>query len=100
MDKSEGAELYQRVFKVVRRILNYVDPEGLRPGQPEGAPLSEYEMETAPIAAFALHHLKTLKADTTPLAEEINRVWRKYFDRDCPGSDAIAAQIIGEVSRS
>jgi hypothetical protein len=99
MEKSDEVELYQKVFKLIRKVLNYIDPESLDPGRPGGAPVDEYDLETAPITAFFVRNLGALWKDSHLLKREIDRIWEKCFDRKCPGSEAIATEILREIER-
>lgn len=99
MGKRDGTEMYQKVFRIVRNILNYVDPERLDPGKPGGSPIDEYEMEVAPIVSFVIRHRQSLESYIDSLSGEIDRVWTEHFDRECPGSKEIAKQIAMEISR-
>ncbi|MFC4554926.1 hypothetical protein [Georgenia faecalis] len=58
----------------VLRLLNEVDPYGLAPGLPDGAPDEEYGPEAAEIA----QHLTTDGAIT---AEQIDAIWLHWFDQ-------------------
>ncbi|WP_206515535.1 hypothetical protein [Georgenia faecalis] len=56
----------------VLRLLNDVDPYGLAPGSPNGAPDDEYSVEAAEIA----QHLTTDGAIT---AERVDGIWLHWF---------------------
>ncbi len=100
MKTNEHLNHYRLVFRAVRRVLNYVDPESLDPGRPGGAPKDEYDMEAEPISAFVVNNWDVLAKDSRRLAKEIDRVWKKCFDRKCPASDAIASEIVREILKS
>ncbi|MBE7700394.1 hypothetical protein H9623_08760 [Oerskovia sp. Sa1BUA8] len=53
-------------------LLNEVDPYGLEPGLPEGAPEDEYEYEAAPIAV-------RLFKDGTITAAQVDAIWLRWF---------------------
>ncbi len=92
------SESYQKAFRVVRNIINYVDPESLEPGKPDGSPIDEYEMEVAQITSYLLNHLNQINSDPKFLSKEIDRVWTQSFDRECPASEYLAKEIIRKVS--
>ncbi|WP_322411007.1 hypothetical protein [Microbacterium invictum] len=56
----------------VLRFLSELDPYGLTPGAPDGAPFDEYDTEAIPIASI-------LQRDGTVTAEQIDAVWQKWF---------------------
>ena len=96
MSNAQRSTFYKKTFEMVRAILNYSDPEYLSPGK--GAPINEYELETAPVASFLIRHIEDLRSDPATLITEINRVWAKNFDRPCPDADVIATEMIKEFS--
>ena len=94
MDKTSGTRLYKDVFHTIRTIINQFDPMGFTPGRPAGAPIDEYELEVAPIAAFVINNLENLSKDAQPLVKEINRVFEDYFE---VGPHPIAREIADEI---
>jgi len=79
----EGTRLWKDTIKQVLRLLNELDPYGLEPGLPDGAPADEYDMEAAPIA------LRLMK-DGAITAEQVDAIWLKWFDE--PLTEAIGAE--------
>lgn len=61
-----------RTVKHVLALLNELDPYGLEPGLPDGAPEDEYDLEAAPIAQI----LTTYGAITV---EQVDTIWLKWF---------------------
>ena len=49
-----GAVTYRRTLVGVLAVLSDVDPFGLEPGSPEGAPSDEYEMEVVDLVRILL----------------------------------------------
>ncbi|TQK20865.1 hypothetical protein FBY40_3410 [Microbacterium sp. SLBN-154] len=56
----------------VLRFLSELDPYGLTPGAPDGAPADEYDSEATTIASILLK-------DGTVTAEQLDAVWQKWF---------------------
>ncbi|MFI8526407.1 hypothetical protein ACIGB8_18255 [Promicromonospora sukumoe] len=68
----EDTEPSRRTLQHVLALLNDLDPYGLEPGLPDGAPADEYDLEAAPIAQI----LTTYGAVTV---EQVDTVWLKWF---------------------
>ncbi|MFC4554929.1 hypothetical protein [Georgenia faecalis] len=63
-------------------LINQLDPYGLEPGHPDGAPDDEYEREGAEIA-------RRLAADGAITTDAIDGIWLRWFDQ--PLTEVIGA---------
>jgi hypothetical protein len=74
---AEGMALSDRKRKEtidsVIALLNALDPYGLDPGDPEGAPWKEYRNEAGPMASLLLN-------DATISREQVDNIWQDWFD--------------------
>jgi hypothetical protein len=68
----QGTRLWRRTVKDVVALLNDLDPYGLEPGKPKGAPVDEYDLEAAPIA------LRLLR-DGSIDVEHVDAIWLEWF---------------------
>ncbi|MGC5165839.1 hypothetical protein [Luteimicrobium sp. DT211] len=69
----EDMTLWRTTVKDVLALLNQLDPYGLEPGLPDGAPEDEYEIEAAPIA-------QRLIKDGAITVERVDAIWLEWFD--------------------
>ncbi len=72
---DERAREYRATLDAVLRILNEHDLAGLGPGQPDGTPPEEYELEAAPIVAALLDRGGVERA-------EVSQIWAHWFNDD------------------
>ncbi|KQM24977.1 hypothetical protein ASL10_04760 [Frigoribacterium sp. Leaf8] len=63
---------YKTTLAGVLAVLSDVDPYGLEPGSPEGAPLDEYEME-------AVDLVRMLLMAGVVTAQDVEAVWMHWF---------------------
>jgi len=75
---SERVEPWKSTVRGVLAVLNDVDPYGLDPGKPDGAPLDEYDLEAEPIA-------KHLVDDGSITVEQVDAIWRHWFSESLSG---------------
>ncbi|WP_418275743.1 hypothetical protein ACNHYB_12915 [Isoptericola jiangsuensis] len=75
---NEGSSLWKSTVSGVLALLNDVDPYGLEPGLPDGAPLDEYELEAEPIA-------RHLVDDGSITVEQVDAIWLHWFDESLSG---------------
>jgi hypothetical protein len=68
----QGTRSWRQAVKHVIALLNDLDPYGLEPGKPGGAPEDEYDLEAAPIA---LRLLRDGRLDV----EHVDAIWLKWF---------------------
>jgi hypothetical protein len=59
-------------IRQVLALLNKLDPYGLEPGLPDGAPEDEYDLEAAPIAQILIN-------DGPITVEQVDAIWLKWF---------------------
>ncbi len=83
----EDTEPSRRTLQHVLALLSDLDPYGLEPGLPDGAPADEYDLEAAPIAQI----LTTYGAITV---EQVDTIWLKWF-----GEPLAAVVSPGEITR-
>lgn len=66
--------MWKQANKHVLALLNDLDPYGLKPGKPDGAPQDEYELEAEPIASHLIRHggigLK-----------KVDEIWLHWFEQ-------------------
>ena len=67
-----GTVAYRKTLAGVLAALSDVDPFGLEPGSPDGAPLDEYEMEAVDLVRILLK----AGAVTT---HDVEAVWMRWF---------------------
>jgi len=67
-----GTVTYRKTLADVLAVLSDVDPYGLEPGLPEGAPADEYEMEAVDLVRVLLK----AGAVTT---HDVEAVWMRWF---------------------
>ena len=67
-----GTKLWKQTTKQVLALLNELDVYGLEPGQPDGAPEDEYDLEAAPLAR---HLLKDGEIDMP----KVDQIWLHWF---------------------
>jgi hypothetical protein len=67
-----GKVTYRQTLAGVLAVLSDVDPYGLEPGSPEGAPPDEYEMEAIDLVRILLK----AGAVTT---QDVEAVWMRWF---------------------
>jgi len=67
-----GTATYRTTLAGVLAVLSDVDPYGLEPGSPEGAPLDEYEMEAVDLVRILL------KAGVVTV-HDVEAVWMRWF---------------------
>ncbi|WP_209560008.1 hypothetical protein [Frigoribacterium sp. PvP032] len=67
-----GTVTYRQTLAGVLAVLSDVDPYGLEPGSPEGAPSNEYEMEAVDLVRILLK----AGAVTT---HDVEAVWMRWF---------------------
>lgn len=82
----EETRMYWRVVDGITALLAEYDPMGLEPGQPDGAPADEYSIEAGPLAA------RLIRKGTVTL-EDLDEVWRKFFEQDLTGGMASEREI-------
>ena len=68
----EGARHYRQTVAAVLAVLTDVDPYGLEPGTPEGAPADEYELEAVDLA-------RVLLAEGVVTVRDVEDVWAHWF---------------------
>lgn len=89
----EGTRLWKQTNKHVLALLNDLDPYGLEPGKPDGAPEDEYDLEAGPIAR---HLLKDGRADL----KSVDEIWQHWFEEtltEAVGATT-AAQFVASVN--
>ncbi len=69
----EDKHVWRGAIKSVLELLNELDPYGLTPGQPDGAPHDEYDLEAKPIA-------QRLIKDGVITNAQVDAIWLKWFD--------------------
>lgn len=69
----EGTRQWKQMTRNVLALLNELDPCGLEPGRPDGAPADEYELEAGPIARNLLKE-GVINLDT------VDEIWHHWFD--------------------
>ena len=67
-----GTVTYRRTLAGVLNVLSDIDPFGLEPGSPDGAPADEYEMEAVDLVRILLK----AGAVTT---HDVEAVWMRWF---------------------
>jgi hypothetical protein len=67
-----GTAAYRETLAGVQAVLRDVDPFGLEPGQPDGAPPDEYEME-------AVDLVRILLKVGTVTSHDVEAVWMRWF---------------------
>ena len=75
----------------VLRSLTDLDPYGLDPGDPKGAPADEYDLEARPIAHLLMQH-------GTVTGSQVETVWLEYFGEPLSavvGAARVAALVAG-----
>jgi hypothetical protein len=70
----EGTRLWKLTNKHVLALLNDLDPYGLEPGKPDGAPEDEYDLEAEPIAR---HLIKDGGIDL----KKVDEIWLYWFEQ-------------------
>lgn len=80
----EGTRLWKRTVLHVRAVLDELDPYGLQPGAPDGAPRDEYDPEAERIARHLTSH-GTIGAD------DVDAIWTHWFGEPLSG-------VIGDES--
>lgn len=85
---------YRNLFINVSEIINKIDPEDLEPGAKNGAPLNEYDAETAKIVAYIVHNQEEIKLNKGNLTNKISQVWEESFGENCPDAEAMTQEII------
>ncbi len=63
----------EEVVAGVIALLNELDPYGLEPGSPDGAPYNEYELEAHPMAGLLLRNGSISE-------NQIDAIWQDMFD--------------------
>lgn len=88
-----GTRQWEQMNEHVLALLNELDPYGLEPGRPEGAPADEYELEAGPIA-------RNLLADGAIELDTIDEIWHHWFDETLTEAvgTAAAAQLVTELN--
>ncbi|WP_197486963.1 hypothetical protein [Oerskovia enterophila] len=69
----EDMQVWRSTIKNVLELLNELDPYGLTPGQPDGAPQDEYDLEAKPIAQRLIN-------DGVITNAQVDAIWLKWFD--------------------
>ncbi|MBP9854380.1 MAG: hypothetical protein KBD53_05895 [Candidatus Omnitrophica bacterium] len=87
---------YKKSLNALRNIFNSFDPEGLEPGQVDGAPCDEYDAEIAKIYAYIVHNLETIKLNKHLLIDAINKIWMESFGNECRLAREVSDKIIKE----
>jgi hypothetical protein len=67
-----GTVTYRKTLAGVVAVLSDVDPLGLEPGSPDGAPSDEYEMEAVDLVRILL------KAGAVT-SHDVEEVWMRWF---------------------
>ncbi|TWX40131.1 hypothetical protein ES689_01210 [Frigoribacterium sp. ACAM 257] len=67
-----GTVACRKTLAGVLAVLSDVDPYGLEPGQPDGAPSDEYEME-------AVDLVRILLEVGTVTSHDVEAVWMRWF---------------------
>ncbi|KQS20924.1 hypothetical protein ASG05_14925 [Frigoribacterium sp. Leaf186] len=67
-----GTATYGKTLAGVLAVLSDVDPYGLEPGQPDGAPSDECEMEAVDLVRILL------RADAVTILD-VEAVWMRWF---------------------
>ena len=68
----DEARVYRQAVAQVLAVLTDVDPYGLEPGTPEGAPADEYELEAVDIARILLR-------EGAVTVYDVEGVWMHWF---------------------
>lgn len=76
-------QMSEQIVQGIIGLLNELDPYGLEPGRPDGAPHDEYQSEAHPMANLLLNNgiIST---------HEVNTIWQDWFDE--PLSEVIGVQ--------
>ena len=91
MENREIKNSYQFLFNSIRTILNDIDPEFLSPGQRNGAPNDEYDLETSQITNYLI---KNKEIGIEDILNEINRIWIESFGKSCDKSKELSAKVL------
>lgn len=86
-------EQNNNLLKAIRIIVNEIDPENFRPGQIDGTPEDEYDIEIQMIHNFILHNQEEIKLNSNILSDYINKTWLEYFGSDCAKLSEITSRI-------
>jgi len=91
----QDTQLWQRTNERVLALLNDLDPYGLEPGAPDGFPLDEYDLESAPIASHLIEH------GVIDL-EKVDEIWHHWFSETLTEAvgPAAAARFIASLNAS
>ena len=70
---SVEEQTWEALNSAVLELLNHIDPYGLEPRSPDGAPTDEYSPEAGPMATHLLERGRVSGA-------EIDAIWVHWFD--------------------
>ena len=90
MEDREIKNRYQLLFNSIRAILNDIDPESLNPGDTNGAPNDEYDLEISQITNY---FIKNREIGIEDILNEINRIWLESFGKSCDKSKELSVKL-------